>query len=129
MSQLNRIRTRFLLLILVGLLIAPLTGLTAALLYGLVSIDALQATRTLIVMGLFTLGFTTLAAIYFSRYFSPLPSSAALSGQRLPNYLQHRLAHFGRDYWTCYLVYALAIPPLLFLATRQPLMAEPGPQV
>ena len=40
--------------------------------------------------------------------------------------LQKRLARFGRDYWGCFLIYALAIPPLLFFAVRQPVMAEPG---
>ncbi|MGB5261049.1 MAG: EAL domain-containing protein [Gammaproteobacteria bacterium] len=126
MSQLNRIRTRFLLLILVGLLTAPLTGLSAALLYGLVSVSELQASRTLIIMGLFTLGITTLAGIYFSRYFSPLPGTAQVSGRHLPEHQQRRLARFGRDYWSCFLVYALAIPPLFFLAIDQPVMAEPG---
>ncbi len=72
---------RFLVLVLVGLLIAPLTGLSAALLSGLVSVTELQATRTLFIMGAFTLGFTIIAGIYFFRYFSYLRIDAQAPGR------------------------------------------------
>ncbi|MBT8117144.1 MAG: hypothetical protein KJO66_04885, partial [Gammaproteobacteria bacterium] len=124
MSKLNRIRTRFLLLILTGLLIAPLMGMSAALVYGLVSPGELTATPTLYVLGTFIIGIIAWAAHYFSRYFSPLKGGEgefALSDSQ-----QRRLGRFSRDYWGCLLVYALAIPPLFFFAIGQPLTAQPG---
>ncbi len=126
MSQLNSIRSRFLLLILVGLLIAPLAGLSSALLYGLIGAAELQAPRTLLYIGLLTAAFITGAMFYFSRYFSILPQKARAPGGHLPDPQQRRLAHFERDYWSCFLVYALALPPLFFFAIQQPIAAEPG---
>ena len=125
LSQLNRIRTRFLTLILVGLLIAPLAGIASALLYGLIDADELQAGRTLVILGGFIALVVALAAYYFSSYFSRLDNHSAPATGVLPDPQQRRLARFGRDYWGCLLVYALAIPPLFYLAIDKPVLGQP----
>jgi len=129
LSKLNRIRTRFLLLILTGLFIAPLMGMSAALVYGLVSPGELTATPTLYVLGTFIIGIIAWAAHYFSRYFSPLSLSQRHGGfsGNLPDTQQRQLARFGRDYWSFFLLYALATPPLFFLAIEKSIAGNLGP--
>ena len=117
---------RFLFLILTGLLIAPLAGLGTAMLYELASLDELQTPRALLVMGLFLTTFITLACVYFYRYFSPLTEYTGQGDAQLNETQQGRLARFGRDYWSCFLLYALAIPPMWLLATGQPVLAAPA---
>ena len=128
LSELKGIRTRFLSLIIMGLLLAPLAGLVSALLFGLVTPAELLGERTLIILGTF-IGLTACwAYIHFSRYFSPLSYSkgrAPLTGN-LPDQQQRRLARFGRDYWCFFLLYALAIPPLFFLAIEKPIASAAG---
>ncbi|MDB4409245.1 hypothetical protein N9235_00310, partial [Gammaproteobacteria bacterium] len=75
LSDLKTIRTRFLTLIIVGLLLAPLAGLVSGLLFGPISADELRNSRTLIILTVF-IGITAAwAYTYFSRYFTPLSYS------------------------------------------------------
>ena len=57
----------------VGLLLAPLAGLSATLLYGLVSPAELEAGGRWLLMGLFSVCLSSLAAFYFFYNFSKLP--------------------------------------------------------
>ena len=126
LSELKAIRTRFLSLIITGLLLAPLAGLVGALLFGLVTPAELQAERTMVILGTF-IGITACwAYIHFSRYFSPLSQGHAPLTGNLPDQQQRRLARFGRDYWCFFLLYALVIPPLFFLAIEKPVASEAG---
>jgi diguanylate cyclase (GGDEF)-like protein/PAS domain S-box-containing protein len=128
LSELKGIRTRFISLIITGLLLAPLAGLASALLFGLVTPAELRTERTIVILGTFIGIMACWAYIHFSRYFSPLSYSkghAPLTGN-LPDQQQRRLARFGRDYWCFFLLYALAIPPLFFLAIEKPIASEAG---
>jgi diguanylate cyclase (GGDEF)-like protein/PAS domain S-box-containing protein len=127
-SDLKGIRARFISLIITGLLLAPLAGLASALLFGLVTPSELQADRTLVIMTTFVVLMACWAYIHFSRYFSPLTYAKGhypLTGN-LPDQQQRRLARFGRDYWCFFLLYALAIPPLFFLAIEKPVTSAAG---
>jgi len=128
LSELKGIRTRFISLIITGILLAPLAGLVSALLFGLVTPAELQAEHTIVILGTFVGIMACWAYIHFSRYFSPLTYSkghAPITGH-LPDQQQRRLARFGRDYWCFFLLYALAIPPLFFLAIEKPIASEAG---
>ena len=128
LSELKGIRARFISLIITGILLAPLAGLVSALLFGLVTLSELQAERTIVILGTFVGIMACWAYIHFSRYFSPLSYSKGhtpLTGN-LPDQQQRRLARFGRDYWCFFLLYALAIPPLFFLAIEKPIASEAG---
>ena len=128
LSELKGIRTRFISLILIGLLLAPLAGLVTALLFGLVTPAELQARRTVILLGTFIALMAGWAYLHFSRYFSPLTSSRGLKPLtgNLPDQQQRRIARFGREYWCFFLFYALAIPSLFFMAAGKSIAAEPG---
>jgi diguanylate cyclase (GGDEF)-like protein/PAS domain S-box-containing protein len=128
LSDLTGIRTRFISLIITGLLLAPLVGLLSALLFGLVTPAELQADRTVMIMVVFSCTMVCWAYLHFSRYFSPVsaaPWRRALRGH-LPDQRQRRLVRFGRDYWCFFLLYALAIPVLFFLAIGKPVSSEPA---
>jgi len=128
LSELKGIRARFISLIISGLLLAPLAGLVSALLFGLVTPAELQAERTIVVLATFVGIMACWAYIHFSRYFSPLscPRGRTPLTGHLPDQQQRRLARFGRDYWCFFLLYALAIPPLFFLAIEKPIATEAG---
>ena len=118
LSNLAGIRARFLSLIILGLLLAPLAGMVSALLFGLISAEELRHSRTIIILTVFVGLIAIWAYTYFSRYFSPRPYSPrhkSFTGN-LPDSQQRQLARFGRDYWSFFLLYALATPPLFFLA-------------
>ncbi|MGB5179651.1 MAG: PAS domain S-box protein, partial [Gammaproteobacteria bacterium] len=127
-SDLKSIRARFISLIIVGLLLAPLAGLVCALLFGLITPAELQSDRTIVLMAAFVAIMASWAYIHFSRYFSPLSKNKAgnVPAGNLPDQQQRRLARFGRDYWCFFLFYALAIPPLLFVAIEKPIASEAG---
>jgi diguanylate cyclase (GGDEF)-like protein/PAS domain S-box-containing protein len=72
---------RLAVLMLVGLLIAPLTGLSAAILFGLASDTGLQTTRILLLAGLPTLAVAILAGLIFFRNFSKLHVDRLPPGQ------------------------------------------------
>jgi diguanylate cyclase (GGDEF)-like protein/PAS domain S-box-containing protein len=122
LTELHRIRSRFIGLILVGLLLAGIAGMAIGSLFGLVSPAQLQTPRLLAVLGGFMALVCTLAALHFYRYFSPLSKLADSSGRpaALPDFLQQRLAQFGRDYWLFFLVYSAGAPLLYHAVTHQP---------
>ncbi len=128
LTELYRIRSRFITLILIGLLLAPLAGMASALLFDLISLHELQNTRTVVTLALFVAVIAAWSGIHFSRYFSPLSAFSGLGNgtQELPEAQQRRFARFGRDYWGFFLIYALLIPPLFFFAVQKPILAEPG---
>ena len=128
LSEIKGIRTRFISLIIVGLLLAPLAGLVCALLFGLITAEELRSDRTLVILAAFVTLMASWAYIHFSSYFSPLSKSRgsrSVAGN-LPDQQQRRLARFGRDYWCFFLLYALAIPTLLFVAIEKPIASETG---
>ena len=120
MSKLKSIRVRFITLIVTGLLLAPLAGMACALLFGLVDPKDLLTLRVPALLGGLVVASITWAIFYFSSYFSPLSDWV---GRRrdtaLPLRQQRRLARFSRDYWSFFLLYALATPALLFVATSK----------
>ena len=127
-SDLKGIRASFITLILIGLLLAPLAGLISSQLFGLISPEELRHPRTQVILAVFIGIIAVWACIYFSRYFSPilhLPSQQRLKGD-LHDRQQRQLERFGRDYWSFFLLYALATPPLLFLAIEKPIASELG---
>jgi diguanylate cyclase (GGDEF)-like protein/PAS domain S-box-containing protein len=128
LTELNRIRARFLGLILLGLLIAPAAGIASALLFDLITPHALHHPRAMFVMVTFVLLMTCWAGIHFSRYFSKLPhiTRPGKEAGAVPYSHQRRLARFGRDYWGLFLIHALILPPLLFIAVQKPLVEELG---
>lgn len=129
LSELKRIRLRFTGLILIGLLLAPLAGLTSALLFGLIAPAELQSRQSIAILAGFVALIACWAYYYFSRYFNPLSESAA-NWQRtglLPEAQQRRLATFSRDYWGFFLLYALATPPLLFIVLNKAIPDALGP--
>ena len=129
LSDLKAIRTRFITLIIIGLLLAPLAGLVSGLLFGPITPDELRNSRTVLILTTF-IGLTAIwAYTYFSRYFSPLTYSRQqenFTGD-LPDTQQRQLARFGRDYWSFFLLYALATPPLFFLAIEKSIASNLGP--
>ena len=128
-SDLKIIRRRFISLIGLGLLLAPLAGLATALLFGLISRHDLYNTQTLLTLAGFVLLVLALAYINFSRYFKDLPDSignSPLDGE-FPDLQQRHLARFTRDYWCYCLFYALVTPAVFFLAAGIPIATAPGP--
>ncbi len=128
LTELNRIRARFISLILLGLLLAPAAGIASALLFDLITMDALQNSRVVFTMATFVVLMACWAGVYFSSYFSKLPphSKSGKGSGELSYPHQRRLARFGRDYWGLFLIYALTIPPLLFIAIQKSPVAELG---
>ena len=127
MSELKSIRTRFTALIVTGLLLAPLVGLASALLFGLIGPGDLLNHRTPLILAGFVAASALWALFYFSNYFSPLSDwSGRRPGAALPTRQQHRLAGFSRDYWSFFLLYALATPALLFVAIGKSIGGELG---
>jgi diguanylate cyclase (GGDEF)-like protein/PAS domain S-box-containing protein len=127
LSELKGIRARFTVLIVTGLLLAPLTGIGSARLFGLISSTELASPRTLSLLVPF-LSLTVLWAFaYFYNYFSPLGDWFRYRpGVCLTPRQQQRLGGFSRDYWAFVLLYAVATPALLFIAAGQPIGAAPG---
>jgi diguanylate cyclase (GGDEF)-like protein/PAS domain S-box-containing protein len=118
LSELKSIRVRFIALILGGLLLAPLAGLASALLFGLIGVNDLETPHTPALLTGFVATSILWALFYFSRYFNPLSDWARhRPGAALPARQQRRLTRFSRDYWSFFLLYALATPALLFVAT------------
>jgi diguanylate cyclase (GGDEF)-like protein/PAS domain S-box-containing protein len=127
LSELKSIRIRFTALIVTGLLLAPLAGLASALLFGLIGPADLDSARTLAILGAFVAASTLWALFYFSSYFSPLSDWVGRRpGAALPARQQCRLARFSRDYWSFFLLYALATPALLFVTIGKPIGGELG---
>ena len=122
LSELHSIRARFIALIITGLLLAPLAGLASALLFGLLTPAELHNRGTLTILAAFIGSMACWAYVHFSRYFKPLAESLRhrpLTGD-MPAPQQRQLARFSRDYWSYFLLYALATPPLLFLVAQKP---------
>ncbi len=118
LSELKGIRTRFTALIVTGLLLAPLVGLASALLFGLIGPGDLHSHRTPTILGAFVATSALWAVFYFTSYFNPLSDWSGRSPDApLPARQERRLARFSRDYWSFFLLYALATPALLFIAT------------
>jgi diguanylate cyclase (GGDEF)-like protein/PAS domain S-box-containing protein len=126
LSDIKGIRARFISLIITGLLLAPLAGMVSALLFGLISPEELRNSRTLIILSVFVGIIAVWAYTYFSRYFSPIPQRHNTVTGDLPDTQQRKLARFGRDYWSFFLLYALATPPLFFLAVEKSIANELG---
>lgn len=128
LSELKRIRLRFTGLILTGLLLASLAGLTSALLFGLITPAELQSRQNIGILAGFVALMACWAYFNFSRYFNPLRESAEHRRRtgHLPEPQQRRLAHFSRDYWSFFLFYALAMPALLFIAINKPIAGSLG---
>jgi len=127
MGELKSIRVRFTALIVAALLIAPLTGIGSARLFGLITETDLASARAQSLIALFVILTVLWAFAYFYNYFSPLSDwSRRRSGVCLTPRQQRRLAGFSRDYWAFFLLYALAMPALLFIAAGQPIGAAPG---
>ncbi|UCC55843.1 MAG: EAL domain-containing protein [Gammaproteobacteria bacterium] len=127
LNELKSIRVRFTALILTGLLLAPLAGLASALLFGLIAVDELGAQRVLAFLATFIAASALWALFYFSRYFSPLSDWVECQpGAALPARQQRRLARFSQDYWSFFLLYALATPALLFVAIGKSISEELG---
>ncbi|MGD2112034.1 MAG: EAL domain-containing protein [Gammaproteobacteria bacterium] len=127
LSELRRIRRRFTALIITGLLLAPLAGLASALLFGLIGAADLEHPRTPAILTGYVGVSAFWAFIYFSSYFNPLSDWAGRhAGSALPVRQQRRLARFSRDYWGFFLLYAIATPALLFIATGKPIAGALG---
>jgi diguanylate cyclase (GGDEF)-like protein/PAS domain S-box-containing protein len=127
LSELKSIRVRFTALILTGLLLAPLAGLASALLFGLIAVGDLSTARAPAVLATFVAASTLWALFYFSSYFSPLSDwLGRRPGAALPTRQQRRLARFSQDYWSFFLLYALATPALLFVAIGKSIGGELG---
>jgi diguanylate cyclase (GGDEF)-like protein/PAS domain S-box-containing protein len=115
-------------LIITGLLLAPIAGLVSAVLFGLITPEELGDPQTAVILASFVLGTTLWSYAYFSSYFNNLEDfSQQRPGAGLTARQQQRLARFSRDYWSCYILYALATPALFFLATQKPIASSLGP--
>ena len=121
LSELKSIRAHFTILVVTGLLLAPLTGIGSARLFGLISATELASPRTLGLIAPFVSLTVLWTFAYFYHYFSPLSDwSGHRPGACLTPRQQRRLAGFSRDYWTFFLLYAVATPVLVFIASGQP---------
>ncbi len=129
LNDLKIIRRRFIALIIVGLVLAPLAGLAAALLFGIISPQDLQSTRNMLILTGFIVAVSGWAYLFFSLYFKNLPENTLnkpITGE-LPDLQQQHLARFTRDYWCFFLFYALVTPTLFFLAAGIPIATTLGP--
>jgi PAS domain S-box-containing protein len=129
LNQLNGIRTRLIALIMTGLLLAPLTGMASAVLFGLITAAELQSLSTLATLAGFIGLVTSLAYLHFSRYFNKRDIrqyGTRHASESLPGPQQRQLARFSRDYWSLFLLYALVTPALLFIAAGKPIGTGPG---
>ena len=71
-TELRRIRARFISLILIGLLLAPAASLGCALLFGLLNPETALATRTLALLGAFAAILAIWSTHHFYFYFKQL---------------------------------------------------------
>jgi len=128
LSELKSIRARFLALVIAGLLLAPPAGLACILAFGLIPADSLLNPRTQALLGLFSGAMLAWVSVHFFRYFSPLrePGQRAPMINGLSARQQQRLARFTRDYWDFLLLYALALPSVLFFALQRPIAGALG---
>jgi diguanylate cyclase (GGDEF)-like protein/PAS domain S-box-containing protein len=128
LNQLDGIRARLIALIITGLLLAPLAGLASAVLFGLITTAELQSLRTLATLTGFVGLITCLAFVHFSRYFRNQGTRPGThqTPASLPAPQQRQLARFSRDYWSLFLLYALATPALFFIAVGKPIATETG---
>jgi diguanylate cyclase (GGDEF)-like protein/PAS domain S-box-containing protein len=129
LNQLNGIRARLIALIITGFLLAPLAGLASAVLFGLITAAELQSLRTLATLSGFIGLVTCLGYLHFSRYFRNRgydQHSSKNAPENLPDPQQRQLSRFSRDYWSLFLLYALATPALFFIAVGKPIGAELG---
>ena len=126
LNQLNGIRARLVVLITTGLLLAPLAGLASAVLFGLIAAAELQSLRTFAILSGFVGLVTCLAGFHFSRYFHSPRAGLRATPASLSAPQQRQLARFSRDYWSFFLLYALATPALFFIALEKSIAAELG---
>ena len=125
-AEASALRRRFGLGIGLGLVATPLFGLGFGYLFNLLSPDqALAVTRAGVLPGLL-LTLLALSTLHFTRYVQPFqawlrePEAGPSAG-----HLQRRLARFPREYWSLYLIIALATPSLFLASLPGGLAARP----
>jgi diguanylate cyclase (GGDEF)-like protein/PAS domain S-box-containing protein len=127
LSNIKWIRARFTALIVTGLLLVPLAGLTSAQLFGLLRASELANVRTQLLLAAFLSATLFWAFRHFYNYFSPLSDwNCRQPGTDSGLRQQRRLAGFSRDYWAFFMLSALVLPALLFVGAGRPIAAEPG---
>ena len=118
-NDLQLVRHRFTLWIAAGFAVTPIAGLGGAVLFGLVDGASLSAAARDIVLPLALLGLLGWSVLHFRSYLQPflLWMAQHPQGGIAPGHLHSRLGRFTREYWSLFLLYALATPVLLFTSS------------
>lgn len=127
-NDLQLVRHRFTLWIAAGFALTPLAGLGSALLFGLVDAATLSHSGPSLLLALTLAAMLAWTLIHFNGYLQPFLHWLALhpQGGHAPGQLHRRLGRFSREYWSIFLLYALAMPVLLLASVHGGLTQIPS---
>ena len=115
-NDLTLVRHRFTLGIAAGFALTPLAGLGSAVLFELLDVATLHAAIRSLVLPAALLLLIVWTYAHFRAYLKPFLQWLAGQPQSgsAPGHLHRRLGRFSREYWSMFLLYAVATPVLLF---------------
>ncbi len=126
LGEIKRIQRRLTALICAGLVLTPLIGLSCAILFKLVSPSGLLPVLSGPALPVLLGGMLLWAVLHYRNYFNPVKRSILRRPVRIigPEVMQKRVFRFSSEYWTLFLVYALAVPPIVISGAYDPLLAD-----
>ncbi|HED19406.1 MAG TPA: PAS domain S-box protein, partial [Gammaproteobacteria bacterium] len=112
----ERTGARFSIYLFLGYLLAPLTGFSAAILFGVISTEQLQQVLAVGVVPVFSVSLVFFSLFQLQRLITPLTTWAMQhpAGGNAPGHLHNLLNRFSRDFWGLMALHALASPVLVF---------------
>jgi PAS domain-containing protein len=112
----ERTGARFSIFLFLGYLLAPLTGFSAAVLFGVISIQQLQQVLAVGIVPTFSISLVFFSLFQSQRLITPLATWAMQNpgGGNAPGHLHTLLNRFSRDFWGLMALHALISPALVF---------------
>jgi len=112
----ERTGARFSIFLFLGYLLAPLTGFSAAVLFGVISIGQLQQVLAAGVVPAFSISLVFFSLFQLQRLITPLTTWAMQNpeGSNAPGHLHSLLNRFSRDFWGLMALHALTSPVLVY---------------
>ncbi len=122
----ERTGARFSIFLFLGYLLAPLTGFSAAVLFGIISAGQLQQVLAVGIVPAFSISLVFFSLFQLQRLITPLTSWAMQhpEGENAPGHLHSLLNRFSRDFWGLMALHALISPALVFWSLDGGLTAD-----